>query len=282
MNGVRARLAGFIYRVLWALWKTPLGRAGGVVAGRLPAGPRRWIEQRKRRLHEEARERRLNPTEALVPERELEATYRKALRLLVNGDGPDGVGDYLEFGVYVGTSLICMHRASKAVGLGSLRLFGFDSFQGLPEAAARDDEGPWQPRQYRAEYGFVRKRMTRAGIDWSRTVLVPGWFEETLRPALAGEFGIEKAGIVMIDCDIYMSARTALGFCAPLIQDRAVVVFDDWNSGGLAAKGLGERRAFEEFMAVNPDLRAKELDTYHENAKVFLVTRTGTREAPAE
>lgn len=64
----------------------------------------------------------------------------------------------------------------------------------------------------------------------------------------------------MIDCDIYSSARTALGFCAPLIQNWAVVLFDDWNSGGLAAKGLGERGAFEEFMAGNPDLQAKELE----------------------
>ena len=283
VNGVRARLADVIYRVLRAVWKTPLGRAAGAVAVRLPAGPQRWIEQRRRRLHEEARERGLSPREALVPERELEATYRKALTLLVSGEGPDGVGDYLEFGVYVGTSLLCMHRASKAVGLSSLRLFGFDSFQGLPESAAREDEGPWRPGQYRAEYGFVRKRLTRAGIDWSRTVLVPGWFEETLRPALARELGIEKAGIVMIDCDIYSSARTALDFCSPLILDKAVFVFDDWNSGGLAAKGLGERRAFEEFLAENSDLRAKELETYHENAKVFLVTRmgTGTREGPA-
>ena len=273
INGVWARLADFIYRAIRVLLKTPLGSAARAVAVRLPARPRRWIEQRKRRLHEDANERRLNPTEALVPERELEATYRKALRLLVNGKDPDSLGDYLEFGVYVGTSLLCMHRASKAVGLGSLRLFGFDSFQGLPEMAARDDEGPWQPRQYRAEYGLVRKRLTRAGIEWSRTVLVPGWFEETLRPERARELGIEKAGVVMIDCDIYMSARTALGFCAPLIQDRAVVVFDDWNSGGLAAKGLGERRAFEEFMVGNPDLRAMELEAYHENAKVFLLTR---------
>lgn len=277
MNSVRARLADFMDRVLQVLLKTPLGRAARAVAARLPARPRRWIEKRKRRLQLETRERRLNPAEALVPERELEATYRKALRLLVDGEGPDRVGAYLEFGVYLGTSLLCMHRASQAVGLGSLRLFGFDSFQGLPETAARDEEGPWQPGQYRADYGLVRKRLTKAGIDWSRTTLVPGWFDETLRPALASKLGIQKAGIVMIDCDIYSSARTALGFCAPLIEDRAVVFFDDWNSGGLAAQRLGERLAFEEFLAGNPDLRAEELETYHENAKVFLITRMGTR-----
>lgn len=279
MNVIRARLADPGHRVLRAIWtRTPLGRTANAVIRRLPETPRRWIERRKGRLREDARQRRSRLREArepLVPERELESTYRDALNLLARKAGPDGVGDYLEFGVYVGTSILCMHRASKAVGLDSLRLFGFDSFEGLPDAAAPESEGPWKPGQFRADYGSARKNLTRGGVDWSRTVLVRGWFEDTLHADLARQLRIEKAGVVMIDCDIYSSARTALDFCAPLIGAEAVLIFDDWNSGGLASKGLGERLAFEELLAANPDLRAEELRPYSENAKVFLVTRTG-------
>ena len=209
----------------------------------------------------------------LVPERELEEAYRDALNRLALAVGPDEVGDYLEFGVYVGTSLLCMHRASRAVGLESLRLFGFDSFHGLPEVTATEAAGVWQPGWYRAEYSLVREHLTRNGIDWDRTTLVPGWFEETLVPGLAHRLGIKKAGVIMIDCDIYSAALTALAFCAPLIRDRAVVFLDDWNTGGLAAKGLGERRAFEEFLARNPELTAEELPPYSDYSKVFFVTR---------
>jgi O-methyltransferase len=209
-----------------------------------------------------------------VPERELEEAYRDALHRLALAAGRDEVGDYLEFGVYVGTSLLCMHRASRAVGLESLRLYGFDSFQGLPGVTATEGAGIWQPGSLRAEYVLVREHLTRNGIDWDRATLVPGWFEETLVPGLAHELGIKKAGIIMIDCQIYSAAHTALTFCAPLIRDRAVVLLDEWKPGHLdAAEVSGERRAFEEFLAGNPDLRAEELLPYTPASKVFLVTR---------
>ena len=93
----------------------------------------------------------------------------------------------------------------------------------------------------------------------------------------------------MIDCDIYSSSRTALEFCGPLIRDRAVVVFDDWPGDAPEARLLGERRAFDEFLADNPALRAEELEPYqweaqaHEMGKVFLVIRTpsGSRDREA-
>jgi O-methyltransferase len=222
----------------------------------------------------------------MVPVPELENAYRNALRLLSDGADGDDVGDYLEFGVYVGTSLLCMDRASRAVGFSTLRLFGFDSFEGLPEDAA--DEKSFNPGWFRAEYGLVREHLTRQGIDWDRTTLVPGWYDDTLRPELAQQLGIEKAGVIMIDCDIYSSTRTALAFCAPLIGDRAVIFFDDWPGDGPDAQGLGERRAFEEFLAENPTLAVEELESFHppgwksrsSSAKVVLVSRATTSARP--
>jgi hypothetical protein len=48
---------------------------------------------------------------------------------------------------------------------------------------------------------------------------------------------------------IAASTREALDFCAPLIKDQALVLFDDWNTGNPAAKNPGERKAFEEWLA---------------------------------
>ena len=131
------RLVDTAYWAIWALWtRTPMHRIGNAMIEWIPAGPRHWIEQRKgnlrRRewwqpgLRQRLREGREIP---LVGERQLEDTYRDVLRLLVAGEGSDSVGEYLEFGVYVGTSLLCMHRAANSLGLGSLRLIGFDSFR---------------------------------------------------------------------------------------------------------------------------------------------------------
>jgi O-methyltransferase len=277
------RLANLAYRGVWVLWtRTRLHRIGNSVIERLPARTRRWVENRKRDvrlfpswqpgLAQRLQEGREGPR---VPERELEKAYRDALDRLALTAGRDEVGEYLEFGVYVGTSLLCMHRASRALGLESLRLYGFDSFQGLPQVTATEGLGVWQPGWMRADYSLVREQLTRNGIDWGRTTLVPGWFEETLVPGLAHELGIKKAGIIMIDCTIYSAAHTALTFCAPLIRDRAVVFLDEWNLEALGgpANVSGERRAFEEFLAGNPDLRAEELPPYSGASKVFLVTR---------
>jgi predicted O-methyltransferase YrrM len=277
-------------RVLWMLWtRTPLGRVTNAMIDRLPPALRGWVARQKQRLREQRKrivrrrgnhlselgeqdllQLRLRGKHLLVPERELEETYRHVLRLLAVRAGPDGVGDYLEFGVYIGTSLLCMHRASEAVGLPSLRLFGFDSFAGLPESAAKE-EGRWHPGQFRAAYDVARAYLSKAGVDWSRTALVPGWFEDTLRPELAHRLGIEKAGVIMIDCDIYSSAHIALGFSAPFIRDHTVVVLDDWHDGR-----TGEGTAWEEFLAANPDLTAEELGSYRQDSKVFLVTRRRT------
>jgi O-methyltransferase len=281
LKGVFVRLGNLGYRAVWVVWtRTGLHRIGNAVIERLPARTRLWTQNRKRDMRRfpswqpALAQRLLEGREApLVPERELEERYRDALNRLAQAAVSDEVGNYLEFGVYVGTSLLCMDRASKALGYESLRLYGFDSFQGLPEVTATEAAGVWQPGWYRAEYGLVRDHLTRNGIDWDRTTLVPGWFEETLVPGLAQQLGIKKAGIIMIDCDIYSAALTALAFCAPLIRDRAVVFFDDWGPGGLAAKGLGESRAFGEFLAGNPDLRAEELPSYSDDSKVFFVTR---------
>jgi predicted O-methyltransferase YrrM len=279
-------------RALWTIWtRTSFGRMTNDLIDRLPARPKRWLEELKRDVRNWQPALRLRLREGrnppLVSAGALERMFRNELRLLASEAGPAGVGDYLEFGVYVGTSLLCMHRASKAAGLGRMRLFGFDSFQGLPEAAA-EDEGPYRPGWFRADYDLARENLSRNGIDWSRTVLVPGWFEDTLTPELVERLGIRKAGVILIDCDIYSAARTALEFCAPLIKDKAVVVLDDWPGDTPEAQGLGERRAFDEFLACNPDLRAEEREPYRwegrPNAvgKVFLVTRAGAEVATSD
>ncbi len=78
----------------------------------------------------------------------------------------------------------------------------------------------------------------------------------------------------MIDCDLYSSTVDALAFCEPLIQERAVVFFDDWHSASLAAQGLGERRAFDEFIARHTDIDAEPFQSYSESSVAFLLTRS--------
>lgn len=216
--------------------------------------------------------------ETLVPTEELLRVDRHALVHLRESAPP--VGDYLEFGVYRGDSLLCMDRARREAGL-LFRLFGFDSFEGLPELAVDDQSLGWTSGSFRSNYSSTRRRLTNNGIDWSRTVLVKGWYDETLTPELRDEHELTKASTIMIDCDLYSSTRTALEFSAPLIRDEAIIFFDDWDGGsGLAERGEGEGRAFREFLTEHSEFSATEFDSYHHTetdpapiAKVFSVRR---------
>jgi len=223
------------------------------------------------------RRRVFNEGVRLVPEQALEASYFEAIRLL-RSKGLD-LGDYLEFGVYSGASLACMHRALRQARMREVRLFGFDSFEGFPEHAKYEDDGAWAPGDFKCDYETTRKFLTVAGVDWRRVTLTKGWFADTLTPEFVRKHDIVKASLIMVDCDLYTSSRQALAFCAPLIRDAAVIFFDDWNASGLADKNMGQKRAFDEFLRAHPHFAATELPSYTsggdwvDNAKVFFVAR---------
>lgn len=225
--------------------------------------------------------------DTLVPDAELERCYRNSLRLLAEQPGADRVGDYLEFGVYTGTSLACMHRAVVGEDLEHVRLFGFDSFEGLPESATTDGTagyyGAWSAGDFGAPIGPTREVLRSKGVDLERVTLVKGWFEDTLTDECRAENDLGKAGVIMIDCDLYSSTKTALAFCAPLIRDEAVILFDEWKPATMGVDKAGERRAFDEFLAANPSLSATELESNAPaEAKVFLVSRVEQRQAYGE
>jgi O-methyltransferase len=204
----------------------------------------------------------------------LEACLKDAISWLAEAKPGAEIGDYLEFGVYQGNTLIAMHQVlEKEPRAAGMRLFGFDSFQGLPPEAA--DEGVWSPGQYRCEREFTEARLAEAGVKKERVKLVEGFFADSLTPTLPFELGIQRAGIVMVDCDLYSSSREALEFCRPLLGERTVILFDDWHSTG---EDAGEKKAFRELLAAEPSLAAEEVPAFHSNGAVFRLTRKVSRQ----
>jgi predicted O-methyltransferase YrrM len=119
-------------------------------------------------------------------------------------------GSILEFGVFKGTTI--NHLAALAP---DRRLFGFDSFTGLPE--------DWAGSRY-SKVNFDRKgRKPRVA---SNVTLIEGWFEDTLPSFLQREPG--PIAFMHIDCDIYSSTRTVLDLTAARLAPGAVLVFDEF------------------------------------------------------
>jgi predicted O-methyltransferase YrrM len=220
-----------------------------------------------------------------VPEEGLQRSLEAALRLM-GAEATGSTAAYLEFGVYVGTSMACMYDATRAVGANGIRLIGFDSFQGMPEGGETEERDPvwtWQPGQLYSDVRLTRANLKRLGVPDGRVELVPGWFDESLSDATRTRLGIDRASIVMMDCVLESSTRTALDFCTPLFRDRAVVFFDDWAAGGLDERGLGEKRAFEAWLADHPEMAAEPRPDlgYEKDSVAFLLTRRESTGVPA-
>lgn len=138
------------------------------------------------------------------------------------------VGLVLEFGVYKGTTL--NHLASQ---LSNQTVYGFDGFEGLPEA--------WVGNRY-SPRNFNRKGM--APKVKNNAELVIGWFDDTLAPFLESHPG--TISLLHIDCDIYSSTATVFRECEDRLVPGSIIAFDEYfNYHGWR---LHEYKAFMEFI----------------------------------
>ena len=62
-----------------------------------------------------------------------------------------------------------------------------------------------------------------------------------------------------------------LDFIAPLINQPILICFDDWKLNDLDIQGLGEYKAFNEFLENNPTIIAQPVKSYNRKSKSFLV-----------
>ena len=116
-------------------------------------------------------------------------------------------GLILEFGVRHGTSI------RQLASLTSHPIYGFDSFEGLPEN--------WH--QESKEIYSTRGKIPKVP---DHVTLIPGWFEDTLPLFLAKHE--EGIALINIDCDIYSSTKTVLDLLSPRIKKGTIIIFDEY------------------------------------------------------
>jgi hypothetical protein len=117
-------------------------------------------------------------------------------------------GLIMEFGVFSGNTINLI--ADKLSGD---KVYGFDSFQGLPER--------WTP-------GAGAGHFAREGLPQVRdnVELVVGWFDRTL-PAFL-ESRTQNVSFLHIDCDLYSSTQIVLTQLRRRIVPGTVIVFDEY------------------------------------------------------
>ncbi len=181
-------------------------------------------------------------------------------------------GDYLEFGVWKGGSMMtAFHMARRSGGLKGMRFFGFDSYEGLPEKTGLDTtSAQFAKGEYACSLEQVTANLKKNKVDLARVRLVKGWYDKTLNEATRTQESLHRAAVVYIDCDLYESTVPVLQFLTPIVADGTIIIFDDWNCFN-ARPDMGERRAFQEWLNANPHITAQDFHRFGWSGHSFIL-----------
>ena len=141
----------------------------------------------------------------------------------------DDIIDYLEFGVYKGDSLKWWSEHLKN---SNTRLFGFDTFTGLPEKFASLKKGHFSTNK------------SLPNINDKRIRYEIGLFQETL-DIFINTIDLKRKSIINIDADLYSSTLFVLTKLIPKLKKGSILIFDEFCSNF----GTHEYRAFIDFIS---------------------------------
>jgi predicted O-methyltransferase YrrM len=118
-------------------------------------------------------------------------------------------GLFLEFGVHSGATITAIARAKA-----NATVYGFDSFEGLPEQWAN-----------MAPKGHFKKN--ELPVVPENVQLIVGWFDRTL-PTFLDQHPGKAVSFVHIDCDLYSSTQAVLSQIKDRVVAGTIIVFDEY------------------------------------------------------
>lgn len=166
-------------------------------------------------------------------------------------------GSYLEMGVCTGKTVNFIGALNP-----HQKIYGFDSFEGLPEAWIRGDISTAQ-----GVFGFKNPEQMPPVLN--NIVLFKGWFKDTLPTFKQELLKNTPIAFLHIDSDLYSAAKTIFDELGDNIVDGTIIVFDEfYNYPGCENH---EMKAFNEFL-VQRALTAEYLayNIYHEQVAVRI------------
>jgi len=168
-------------------------------------------------------------------------------------------GAFVECGVWLGGSVLCMIRTLQDMGVSDRDIWLFDTFEGMSEPTELDytqfgDESAlatWKEARAKGEtpwpYWFgpetftedkVREALEATGYPPERLHFVRGKVEDTVEANAP-----DPIALLRLDTDWYESTRHELIHLYPKLQRHGVLILDDYGHWD------GARRAVDEYFA---------------------------------
>jgi len=173
-------------------------------------------------------------------------------------------GIFIELGVCTGKTINFIAALNP-----HKKIFGFDSFEGLPEDWIRADK--IIPAK---TFGFKNPAILPPVLH--NVELFKGWFSDTLSTFTKNIDSSQPIAFLHIDSDIYSSAATAFEILSDRIQQGTILVFDElYNYPGYENH---EFKAFQEFLDKH-NFRAHYLayNIYHEQVVVQIESKNANQ-----
>lgn len=188
----------------------------------------------------------------------------------------DKYGWWMEFGTHNGGT--CTYIAERLKNLHPdlkhKQVYGFDSFEGLPEdwdlgTLTKNSQNITKKGSFNLN-GEIPLRL----INTPNITPVKGWFDESLPKWLKeNEDENSRVSFLHLDADLYSSTKTVLDCLKPYFKEKCVIHFDEFS--GYVNAGEGEYKAFKEFLEENKNnilnIRALGKDWRHQSVS-FLLT----------
>ncbi len=168
-------------------------------------------------------------------------------------------GSYIELGVCTGKTINFIAALNP-----HQKIYGFDSFQGLPEEWIRDDF-------IMAAGTFAFKNQNILPPVLHNVDIFKGLFSDTLNQFIQSRPNLEPIAFLHMDSDIYSSAVCAFKALGDRIVPGTIIVFDElYNYPGVEQH---EWKAFQEFLEVhNLTVEYLAYNIYHEQVAVRIAS----------
>jgi predicted O-methyltransferase YrrM len=183
------------------------------------------------------------------------------------------LGSYLEFGVFTGSSFNFAMKANKSLdkilGESNCDFVGFDSFEGFGKIDNNDHHPRFKDETFSVDEKKILENIKKNSKNQNYQI-VKGFYKNTLKKK-PYDYGIKKARVIMIDCDLKEPTVLALNFIKDILQKGTIILFDDYifYKGDLEK---GEYAAFEEFKSQNPNIKFRPAFEYGYGSKAFIVS----------
>lgn len=170
--------------------------------------------------------------ETMLGRARLDNLQELVIRVLEN----DTPGDLVETGIWRGGAIILMRAILSVYGDTDRRVWGCDSFEGLPEpdtdkypadaefVLTESFERGFTKRVLAVSMERVQANLAKYDLLDDRVVLVKGWFKDTLPGA-----PIDQISVLRVDGDLYESTMDALVNLEPKVVPGGFVIVDDYN-----------------------------------------------------